>query len=204
VVDHHHFYWPSTRYRATAFEVSIPGTKYQRQESSAVLTEFIRQVQELHGVEAAGAINVIPLAATSFTWAFEIERRPVPRGTALPRVDYRVVTPGIFPAMQIPLTRGRLLGNGDGTEAPSVAIINDAMAKRFWPNGDPIGQRIRIEGSPRDGSNGRPSSASSATCEVPRSTRRARQPFIGRSLSTLLWTCPSSCARCQARRQSSG
>jgi predicted permease len=102
----------------------------------------------LPNVEAVGAMNVLPLATTAFTWSFHIENRPDPEGIPAARADYRVVTSGIFAAMQMPLTRGRLISDRDTRDSTPVAMINEAMAKRFWPNEDPIGRRLRIDGPP--------------------------------------------------------
>ena len=133
---------------ATTFEVSIPGTKYQPGEGPAVLSRLIERLQRLPDVAAVGAMNVLPLATTAFTWSFHIENRPDPEGTPPARADYRVVTPGIFAAMQMPLTRGRLISNRDTRDSTAVAVINEAMARRCWPNEDPIGRRLRIDGPP--------------------------------------------------------
>src|ERR1700677_2174804 len=61
----------------------------------------------------------------------------------------RVVTPGYFEAMRIPLRRGRLFDKGDGQDAPLVAIINETLARRFWSNQDAIGKRFKF-GTPED------------------------------------------------------
>jgi putative ABC transport system permease protein len=135
---------------AATFDVSLPTTKYQRRESPAVFQRLLDRIQAVPGVEAAGAINVIPLAATGFTWTFEAENHPLPAGSPPERVDYRVVTPGIFSAMRIPLRGGRLIADTDDAASPAVAMINEAMVRRFWPREDPLGQRIRIQGPPTD------------------------------------------------------
>ena len=120
--------------QALTLEVSIPPASYQRHESPAVTTTLLERIGGLPGVDAAGAINVLPLSSTRFTWTFDIEDRPIPRNSPAPRVDYRVVTPGVFAAMEIPLRSGRLLSDEDVTGAPPVALVNDALARRFWPN----------------------------------------------------------------------
>jgi putative ABC transport system permease protein len=136
--------------QALTLEVSIPPASYQRHESPAVTTTLLERIGGLPGVDAAGAINVLPLSSTRFTWTFDIEDRPIPRNSPAPRVDYRVVTPGVFAAMEIPLRSGRLLSDEDVTGAPPVALVNDALARRFWPNESPLGRRIRIHGPPTE------------------------------------------------------
>jgi predicted permease len=70
----------------------------------------------------------------------------LPEGVASPDMSYtaldRVVSPGYFEAMRIPLVRGRLFDEHDGPDAPSVAIINETMARKFWPNQDALGKRF--------------------------------------------------------------
>jgi putative ABC transport system permease protein len=133
---------------AITFEVSISGTKYQRGEGPAVLARLLERVRRLPDVAAVGAMNVLPLATTAFTWGFHIENRPDVAGTPPPRADYRVVAPGIFAAMQMPLMRGRLISDSDTRDSSPVAVINETMARRFWPNEDPVGRRLRIDGPP--------------------------------------------------------
>jgi putative ABC transport system permease protein len=135
---------------AATFDVSLPTTKYQRRESPAVFQGLLDRIHAVPGVEAAGAINVIPLSATGFTWTFEAENHPLPAGSPPERVDYRVVTPGIFSAMRMPLRSGRLIADTDDAASPAVAMINEAMVRRFWPRENPLGQRIRIQGPPTD------------------------------------------------------
>jgi putative ABC transport system permease protein len=71
-----------------------------------------------------------------------------PEGVARPDIQYgaldRVVSPGFFEAMRIRLLRGRLFDDHDGSSSPSVAIINETMARKFWPNEDALGERFRF------------------------------------------------------------
>ena len=59
----------------------------------------------------------------------------------------RVTAPGYFASMGIPLHRGRMLADSDGPAAPAVVLVNQSMARRFWPAGDPVGRRVRAGGS---------------------------------------------------------
>jgi putative ABC transport system permease protein len=101
------------------------------------------RVRALPGVKSAGFTSVLPLAWKSGMAAF------VPEGVA-PRPDIpyaalnRVVSPGYFESMRIPVLRGRLFDERDGPDAPLVAIVNDMMARKIWPNEDAIGKRIGV------------------------------------------------------------
>ena len=61
----------------------------------------------------------------------------------MPTANFRSVSPDYFRVMGIPLLKGREFSGADHERAPMVAVINEAMAKRYWPNADPIGQRIK-------------------------------------------------------------
>ena len=106
--------------------------------------QLIEKLDALPGVEAAGAVNALPLGGGVFTWTFFIEGRQ-PSDEPLGRVDYRVVTTDFFRTIGIPLKRGRIFTEQDGREAMPVGIINEAMARRYWPDEDPIGKRFRMQ-----------------------------------------------------------
>ena len=101
------------------------------------------RVRNLPGVKGAGFTSVLPLTWKSGMAAF------VPEGV-VPRPDIpyaalnRVVSPGYFESMRIPVLRGRLFDERDGPDAPLVTIVNDTMARKFWPNEDALGKRIGV------------------------------------------------------------
>jgi putative ABC transport system permease protein len=74
-------------------------------------------------------------------FAFDIEGRPFPSGQS-PGADCRFVTPDYFRALEIPLIRGRVFTDSDGPQSPHVLLINERMARRFFPNEDPIGKTV--------------------------------------------------------------
>ena len=93
-------------------------------------------------MQAAGAINHLPLAGDLWGWHFAIEGRPKPRPGEEPGAVYRMVTPGYFSAMRLPLVRGRDITESDNVTAPGVVIINEQAARQYWPGEDPIGKRV--------------------------------------------------------------
>ena len=115
------------------------------------MVAFYRQLTErladLPGVSAAGAIRVLPLARSIGDWSITIEGRPLAAPNENPNADYQAVTPGYFAVMRNRLLRGRLLTPADREDAELVAVINDAMAERYWPNQDPIGKRFQMGGA---------------------------------------------------------
>ena len=123
--------------------VSVSGSKEEDPGRRGIFyRQLIERVRSLPGVQAAGAINHLPLAGDLWGWHFAIEGRSKPRPGEAPRAVYRIVTPGYFAAMRLPLVRGRDITESDNVTAPGVIIINEQAARQYWPGEDPIGKRI--------------------------------------------------------------
>ncbi|HYT64854.1 MAG TPA: ABC transporter permease [Vicinamibacterales bacterium] len=124
--------------------VNLAGARYQKHEQIALFVrELIDQVAMLPGVEAAAASTGIPLGRTGWGKFFNIDGRPVPSSLAqVPTVEYRQVTPAYFQALGATVSRGRAFTPDDDAQRPRVAIVNETLATRFWPNEDPIGSRV--------------------------------------------------------------
>jgi putative ABC transport system permease protein len=129
--------------------LEVHGAKYgEFAKRSEFFERVLERVRALPGVKVAGFTSALPLTWEGGTNTF------TPEGVVLdPGFNYdannRVVTPGYFEAMRIPLRRGRLFNNGDGQDAPMVAIINETLERKFWPNQDAIGKRFKF-GTPED------------------------------------------------------
>jgi ABC-type antimicrobial peptide transport system permease subunit len=102
--------------------------------------QLFERVQALPGVTAAGGITDLPLAGDGPDGTFLIENDPAKKGYA----DYRRVSPGYFAALGLPLLRGRLFETSDQPGAEHVAAISQSLARKHWPNEDPIGKRIQF------------------------------------------------------------
>ncbi|HSG00221.1 MAG TPA: FtsX-like permease family protein, partial [Vicinamibacterales bacterium] len=81
------------------------------------------------------------------TVSFEIEGRPVPERDDQPWALQSAVSPGYFGTFDIPLVRGRSFVEADGPDVPAVALVSAETARRYWPDGDPVGRRVRMSGS---------------------------------------------------------
>lgn len=126
---------------------SVAANKYGSPEQRlAFFQEVLSRVQSLPGVESAGYINYLPLTARGVSKAFLVQGRPAPAAGEIPLALYRPVSPGYFETIKLPLTRGRYFDQTDGPSS-HVAVINEAMATKYWPNDDPIGQQIVFAGS---------------------------------------------------------
>ena len=104
----------------------------------------LARLSELPGVIAAGAANMIPLDGNGTDRLIEVEGYVQRDQADMPDAQNRQATPGWFAAMGIPLVRGRLIERTDDNKAPRVLVVNEAFAKRYFPNTDPIGKRIRL------------------------------------------------------------
>jgi hypothetical protein len=91
-------------------------------------------------VEAAGTIKDLPLTPIQRGGHFFIEHRP--KDAQVTEAGHLVVTPDVMEALRIPILQGRGLSDADAEGAPPVIVISEGMARKFWPDADPIGQRI--------------------------------------------------------------
>jgi putative ABC transport system permease protein len=124
--------------------VWIPASRYQEDHQvQAFYRETMERVRAIPGVQSAGAVLSLPVnAGINGTFAFSIEGLVVEEGEQGPLAGYQIATPDYFRTMGIPLIRGRLFQETDDAEAPSVAVINEALAETYWRGEDPIGKRI--------------------------------------------------------------
>ncbi|HVG20700.1 MAG TPA: ABC transporter permease, partial [Blastocatellia bacterium] len=121
-------------------QVSLPSFEYkQERQTVAFYRQLLRQIESLPGVEAAGMINNLPMGGLNINGAFQIEGESEMRGYA----GFRIVSPGYFRAMSIPILKGRAFTEEDDERATPVAVISHRVASAFWPDQDPTGKRIR-------------------------------------------------------------
>ncbi|MBX9601849.1 MAG: ABC transporter permease [Bryobacteraceae bacterium] len=110
--------------------------------------EFLPEVRRIPGVLSAGATDTLPLDGGGSQQPVVIEGRPAEVFALQPNIDVRVVTPGYFQTMRIPLVSGRDFEERDTTGDRPVIIISQAMARQFWPGESAVGKRLRISFSP--------------------------------------------------------
>lgn len=125
--------------------IELPSATYPDAIRRATFhTQLVERVRGLPGVSAAGAVSFLPLSGAGAATRFTIVGRPAPEPGHWTSADIRIVDPGYFAAMRIPLERGRGLTAADRADAPPVVLINETMARRFWPNENPIGSRLQV------------------------------------------------------------
>jgi len=129
--------------------IDLPAAKYggigvQDEKRRAFVTEVVRRMQALPGVESAAVVNNTPLAGGS-TFIMRIDGQENVTPSSAPVTRYRTITPDYFKVMGISLIRGRGFTPQDAPGAPRVLIINQAFAKKFFPGvANPIGKRVEI------------------------------------------------------------
>ena len=130
-------------------QVSVAGTQYDQPGRRETLFRRLRDgLAVLPGVAAVSAINHLPVGGDLWSLGYTIEGRPAPPPGKEWHAVYRVVEPGYFAAMKLPLLRGRDFSANDEEGSLPVAIINKRMARRQWPGEDPLGKQIqyRLQG----------------------------------------------------------
>jgi putative ABC transport system permease protein len=123
--------------------VWLPRARYEGAGTTRFYEDVIRRVERLPGVRSVGAVSYRPFLGMAMSTRFETEGVHAPSARDLPTAGYDVVTPGYLGVLEQPLDRGRDLSETDTAESPGVAVVNEAMASRFWPGQDPLGKRIR-------------------------------------------------------------
>jgi putative ABC transport system permease protein len=147
----------------TSFTVSLPQKKYTREEQrSQFFNRLVESIRTLPGVQSAAAASGLPLGNNGWQTSFIVDGRPAPAPGDTPLMEACTVTPDYFRAMNIPLLHGRYFnehddrsfaagkdyrGMNDGERmiaGTNVIIIDEEFAKRYWPNEEAVGKRIRF------------------------------------------------------------
>jgi putative ABC transport system permease protein len=123
--------------------INLAAPKYPKPpQQIAFYQRLIERVEAMPGVKAAGMVSLLPLGGSNQGLGLLIEGRPVSGPSDVPILYFRIVNTRYFQAMQIPLRKGRLFTDQDAQGAPRVLIVNQTLARRYWPNQDPLGKRI--------------------------------------------------------------
>jgi len=128
-------------------ETALPASKYAELPARTAFYErVLERVRALPGVMDAGYANYAPLTFKGGRVAVAIEGGPAiaPENITEHIVSDRVATPGYLETLGLPLVGGRYFDSRDTIDSPLAAVINESMARRHWPEGDPVGKRFRI------------------------------------------------------------
>src|SRR4051812_17483777 len=130
--------------RLVTMNVWLPRAKYQKAENwNAFYDRLMQRLEALPTVETAGLTSILPVGDNFDRRTIEIESRPRPV-SELSEIDNYFITPDYIRAMAIPVLRGRTLGPQDTADAALAVLMSESAAKKFWPNEDALGKRLRF------------------------------------------------------------
>jgi putative ABC transport system permease protein len=132
-------------HRTVAARFFLDGKRYDTVEKLRVYFEQLEQrLAAEPGIEAVGSSTALPMdpVGVAYDLPYRVEGREDLADGELPQADFRVVTPGYFETLGIPLVEGRTFDSFDGPDAPFVAVVNEAMAREVWPGREAIGERF--------------------------------------------------------------
>lgn len=123
--------------------VPVTGTSSSPEGKRAAFYEaLLGDIRAMPGVQSASAVNHIPIGGDSWGFPFRVEGRAEPRPEDVPVASYKVVMPGYFATMRIPVIAGRDVNATDNLAAPGVVVVNEYLAQRYWPDENAIGKRV--------------------------------------------------------------
>jgi putative ABC transport system permease protein len=126
-----------------ASDVDLPDQRYSNSKRAEFFRDLIPRINALPGVTSVAAIAPLPMSGSDLRISVQIEGRPVAKSDE-PDSSTRFITPGYFRTMQVPLLAGRDFTDRDDADATPVIIVNDALARQFFPGENSIGKRIRL------------------------------------------------------------
>jgi predicted permease len=128
-----------------SMQISLTDAKYKKPETKIGFYEnAARRIRQTPGVLAQGAVSALPFSSGVSWGSIAVEGYVPPARQTDVQVDQRIVTPGFFETLKIPLRRGRLIAEQDLATALPIAVVDERMARRFWPGQDPVGKRVRL------------------------------------------------------------
>jgi predicted permease len=132
-------------------QTALPPQRYEADASKMVFSQRLREkIEALPGVESVAVASDLPLKGSSSAIFATAESKAARETDLHPRVYTHSISPGFFQTLGIPLTRGRDFTAQDVLESPLVVIISDSMARRYWPEGDAVGARVRLGTEAKD------------------------------------------------------
>jgi predicted permease len=128
-----------------AVNVAVAGSDHAQPDRRAnFYREAVERLSALPGVQSASAVNHVPLAGDLFRLGIQIEGRPAPQPGNEPNAIYRVAMPGYFRTIGMQILSGRDFDQRDNEGATRGAVVNETMARRYWPGENPLGKRFRM------------------------------------------------------------
>ncbi len=127
-------------------EYRLPRNKYQQSDAQWNFhRQVVERIREVPGVKSASLVGGLPFSGNGGSTGVILPDREIPPRGKEPVVRFNTAIPNYFETMGIPLIKGRIFNEQDRLNTPRVFIINQTMARRFWPDQDPIGKQIKID-----------------------------------------------------------
>ncbi len=128
-----------------AGQLALPTSKYPTPESQGTTyRQLLDALSAMPGVRSVAIGSGLPFTGEDMALRFTVQGRPLPSGGTRPGAKFEAVSPGYFRTLGIPLLSGRDFSPRDSGTAPRVLIIDETMARQFWPGEDPLGQRVLV------------------------------------------------------------
>ncbi len=129
--------------------VVLPDARYPDAASRGrFIDNALDRFAAIPGARAVAAANILPAVDSNTTRSIEIAGMPAVGPGQRPAVAYRAVSPRYFDVVRTPITTGRSFDPSDAASAEPVAIVSESMARKYWPSGDALGQRVRVANGP--------------------------------------------------------
>ncbi|PYP71168.1 MAG: ABC transporter permease [Gemmatimonadetes bacterium] len=130
----------------SAVTITLPRATYPDSLRRVAFYErLLERIRNMPDVQSAGIVSWLPMTPGNAVTSLTVVGRPEPAPGQRPTAAIRLVDPGYFDAMRIPLKRGRSLATSDRLGSVPVAVISEAMARKLWPGEDPIGRHVKVE-----------------------------------------------------------
>jgi len=129
----------------TTATYNLPQKQYEKQSQIDTFNrELMQRLDQLPGVTATGLTSVLPAGGNNNNQTFVVDGYTPPKGADMNLATVSQVIGNFFPAMGVPLLRGRFFTDADRHGSQLVLIVNHKLAQHFWPGQDPLGRRLRI------------------------------------------------------------
>lgn len=131
--------------------LSLPRGKYSEPHHVATFYEQLRpRIERLPEVQSVGTVSILPLSGLTPTVEFTSVEHPPASPTEIPAAQYRIISADYFHTMKIPVLKGREFTEWDRASTPGVAVVSEALARRFWPNEDALGAHLKVDEGERE------------------------------------------------------